>query len=546
MNKYCKIPGKSYFIYILFNCVTAVLSVTVAVIIQAVIDAASAKKWDSFQSVILFAAIFIPVYFIFNYLRSYCTQKISDDYIQNLRNKLYEKITGYAYGDFVKKPASDYLSLLTNDIHIYQEGLLKSKLCIIQNSISLTVVLITLCLLNLKVTLLIAAMTAVIYFIPQIVNRRITGAQKKTTVALSELTGYSQNHLEGFYVLSTYGCQQGSLSQFKAVNKLYNQCRLFLDKLISRSETLSAALSVTAELLILFAAAGAVFKGQMSVGTMVAIMQLTGSFIQPLILIMQNIPKISGGKAVEQRFLSVLSYESLRHKDSLTEAMHFEKDIQLNGVSFAYNETANILSNISYTIQKGKKYALIGGSGSGKTTLINIINGIYSSYTGRITVDGKNIKEYAEQSYMHLFATVGQNVFLFNTTIQDNIILMGEMDRERFSYACEISGVNEILPAFTDGVKTPIHDNGLNLSGGQKQKIALARAIYHQKPVLIVDEGTSAIDKESAYDIESRLLNIKELTLIAITHDIHSPLLRQYDETLCIQKGRIVQSDTAG
>ena len=410
--------------------------------------------------------------------------------------------------------------------------------------ISATIVIFTLSLTNIYITLLVILCTIITCAIPRFFNSKISFKQEQVSIGLLNITENTENNLEGFYVVNTYATQQRTWKKYEEINSLYNHQKFSLDKLISRGETLSMTFSVATELIILFVSANLVFTGTLTIGEMVAVMQLTGAFVQPLMMITQNLPKIAGGKALEERFLSIITTESNDiEKNIELSVLPFNSKIQLNSIYFSYGNGKNILNSINLIIEKGKKYAFIGGSGAGKTTLINIINGLYKPSSGFITVDDQRIVSMNYQSYLNLFATVGQNTFLFNTTILDNITLMKEVDKKRLEKACQFSGVSDMLTNFKDGINEKIQDNGANLSGGQKQKIALARALYHNKSVLILDEGLSAIDKKTAYDLEKNLLKTENITLLSITHDIASPFLNKYDEIIFLENGMIKEAD---
>lgn len=540
MNKYCKYSKSSLFIYIVLNVITAILSVSIALIIELTIDTVSTGQMDDFRRIVFGALIFMVLYFGFNYLRNFYMQKMINHYIEQLRSLLFRKIMSYSFVGFRKSSTSDYLSLLTNDIQIYQEGIVRSKLCVVQNAISATIVLLALLNTNISITFLIIICTAIIYFLPRLFNNRISLAQEKVSKQLAHITGTASDYLEGFYVISTYNYQKKAGEKFDFANQQYYEKKNSLDKNLSKSETLSSALSVATELLVLFVLAQFVFMNILNVGKMVAVMQLTGAFVQPLIVIMTNLPKISSGRAIEERFLSILNIDEndMGTPEEDSALLPFEKDVELHNIGFSYEEKKEILHGIDLKIRKGKKYAIVGGSGAGKTTLINIINGIYRQNIGDILVDGYPIENKYRQ-YINLFATVGQNTFLFNSTVQENITLAEEDSANHLVDACKISGVSELIKDQKCKLEQMIQENGANLSGGQRQKIALARAIYHEKPILILDEGMSAIDKKSAYDIEKRLLDRKNVTLLSITHDIHSPLLKEYDEIIFLVDGRI-------
>ena len=540
MNKYCRHSKNSLFIYMVLNIITAVLSVAIALIIELTINIVSTEQMDDFRRIVFGALIFIVLYFGFNYLRNFYMQRMINRYIGQLRSLLFRKIMSYSFVGFRKSSTSDYLSLLTNDIQIYQEGIVRSKLCVVQNVISATIVLLALLGTNISITFLIITCTVIIYFLPRLFNKKISLAQEKVSKRLALITGTASDYLEGFYVISTYNYQEKEGEKFDSANEKYYEKKNSLDKNLSKSETFSSVLSVATELLVLFVSAQFVFMNILNVGEMVAVMQLTGAFVQPLILIMTNLPKISGGRAIEERFLSILTVDENDRGNQKEESalLLFEKDIELCNISFSYEGQKEILHEIYLKIRKGKKYAVVGGSGAGKTTLINLINGIYKQNAGNILVDGCGIENKYRQ-YINLFATVGQNTFLFHSTVQENITLTEKEDAKRLVDACTISGVLELIQDQKCRLEQVIQENGANLSGGQKQKIALARAVYHEKPILILDEGMSAIDKKSAYDIEKRLLSRKNVTLLSITHDIHSPLLKEYDEIIFLVDGGI-------
>lgn len=541
MKKYCKIPAFSLLVYTILNVVTAVLSVSIAFIIELTINAVSRRQIEEFENIVLGTFVFIIMYGVFHYLRNFYMQKLMNDHIRELRGHLLKRIISFSFSEFRECPAADYLSILTNDIQIYQEGSLRSKLLIAQNIISAVIVVCALLMTNVTVAVLVIGCTAMIYMVPRLFDKGISVLQETVSEKLSFLTQTLNNNLEGFYVICTYCCQHKALKAFGAANADYNQSKKTLDKTVTKSEVLSMALSIGTELLILFVSSKFVFQGVLNLGEMVAVMQLTGAFVQPLMNIMTNLPKISGGKAVEKRFLKIL--ETGDHELNIcnqdNKIMDFLRELDLQNISFQYKSAGEkILDNISLKIEKGKKYAVTGESGAGKSTLINIMNGIYTQTSGNIYIDKKNV-DNSSHEYINLFATVGQNTFLFNGTVKENIIMSRTEDPELMKTVCDISGVSDILQQSEWGLNEKIQDNGMNLSGGQKQKIALARALYHNKPILILDEATSAIDKKSAYDIEEKLLKLPGITLISITHDIYSPQLKNYDKIILVADKKV-------
>ena len=191
------------------------------------------------------------------------------------------------------------------------------------------------------------------------------------------------------------------------------------------------------------------------------------------------------------------------------------------------------------TIERGKKYVLVGKSGCGKSTLIKLLSGCYSTYRGEILYDNTELHRTDPDTVAQLSSTIHQNIYMFDESIYDNICLHEDYPGEMIKKATDESGLTEFLSGLPEGLQYQVGENGSNLSGGQKQRIAVARALIRSKPILILDEGTSAIDRQTAYDIENRLLKLQDLTLITVTHHLDEDLLKKYDKILYMENGCI-------
>ena len=177
-----------------------------------------------------------------------------------------------------------------------------------------------------------------------------------------------------------------------------------------------------------------------------------------------------------------------------------------------------VFSDVSYRFERGKKYAILGKSECGKSTLLKIIAGLFSDYQGNIMVNGKIIRKH--ESILSQVAYIDQQPQLFDGTVLENICLWDNPDKRLLKSVLQKSGLNNIQNIFEHGLNTLITEGGKNLSGGQKQRIAIARALYSQKPILLIDEGTSALDKFTRESVEHTLLSLSDLTIIMISHHL--------------------------
>lgn len=208
-----------------------------------------------------------------------------------------------------------------------------------------------------------------------------------------------------------------------------------------------------------------------------------------------------------------------------------QSGIVMEHVDFCYDKKT-VIKDFSACFEKGGKYALIGSSGCGKSTLLKLILGCLPEYTGSIRLDGREIRDCRPEELWQQMSYIEQDVFLFNATILDNITLGGEFTKEQIGKALQDSALEDDLLSMPDGVNTVVGENGSNLSGGQKQRVAIARALLHNRSVLLVDEGTSALDQENADRIEKNLLSDPELTLILVSHHLSAEQKRRFSQVL--------------
>lgn len=274
-------------------------------------------------------------------------------------------------------------------------------------------------------------------------------------------------------------------------------------------------------------------------GMLIAIVQLSATFVQPVIMIMSNVPKLNSVKPIIKRIDDFSNYEDTDFVGK--DKPYFNNNLEISNLYFNYGAGRPAVDNISLKIDRNKKYAVVGGSGCGKSTLIKLMLGYYSDFSGDIKFDGNSIKNLDIEQLNKMISIIHQNVYMFDKTIKDNICLYKEFSKEQINNVLNLSGANKFIEETTNGLNYLVGENGNNLSGGQRQRIAIARALIQQTPILVLDEGTSAIDMQTAYDIESKLLSIENLTLITITHKMSEQLLSLYDEIIYMENGQIVE-----
>ncbi len=528
---------KLIIINIIVIIISSVLSVLIALLIQIIIDTASEFNWEKLHIIMVYSILFLLFYFIFSFLRAYFTKKLLNKFIYDLRFVLFQRIFDRNMEDFRKYDTSNYLSVLTNDIQLFSESTLNSILQIAQNILAAVITLAVLFYVSPFIAFVVMVCIIIMYLVPFVIGKMIQCQQIILSKDLMNLMGVCKSFLNGFHVIFSYRIQGECIDKFNFKNKIATRSRMRMDGFISLSESLSAVLSVSTEFIVIYIAAWLVIKGDITIGTMVAIMQLSGTFIQPIMIIMQNIPRVIGGKSIIRRFQNIINFKPKGFIGSSKPT--FNLGIELKNLSFSYHRNQDILYQINCYFEKNKKYALVGANGSGKSTLIGLLAGLSSTYEGSILIDGVELRSLNLSEVLSYITVTWQNSFLFDTNVQENITLGYDYDRRDLDEACRISGVNLFLEQLPDGLECVVIEGGNNLSGGQKQRISIARALLQKKPIMILDEGTAAIDKKTAYDIENSLLDIPDLTLIAVTHNLEVNLLMKYDSIVFLKNSQI-------
>ena len=322
--------------------------------------------------------------------------------------------------------------------------------------------------------------------------------------------------------------------KFEEQNSKTARCRFAADKVLSLSEGLSDTLSSLSIVVVIFASAFLLIKGSITAGTLLALLQLSGTFLTPLLIIMENLPKMRGIAPVAKRLCQLTGSpdkaEAAEKSEKKSPAACMAHGITAENISFGYRKGAPVLHQVSLTIEKNKKYALVGPSGCGKSTLIRLLTGYYENYTGTICCDETNL------------AVLHQNVYLFNETVEENITLGDAYSPGAWENALSKSGMKDVLNALPAGLSSPCGGGGSLLSGGQRQRIALARALIRNAEIVVLDEGTSAVDQKTAAEIETGLLSDSNLTLLSVTHTLNSRILRRYDTVIFMDQGRIIDA----
>ncbi len=540
MKKY----GKRHLWEFIWAGVTAVLfaaaMVGISVVLQEAIDAAIVGE---LKSAVGMLAVFTAVFAIVYLLQAFSLVNLNQKIIGEIRGDIVSKILRKDTQEFKEHSETDYMSLLQNDVKKMEDTYLDTLFSVVIAGAQLVLGIAVMTYYSWVFTVVMLGMTALMFLVPAGFSKKLAKATEEVSAAQAILTEGFSEAVYGYEVIKSFQKETYRLSVFEERNQFMRKKARKLELWKQANGGVSNVLAFAMQMVICVLAGWFICNGKMSYGSMVGVIQVSGSITNPLFQLFAWIPVI---KSFDPIWEKIEVYTKCNGAGKTEEHVILEKEaannnswneIELKNVAFSYPDAEKqVLSDVNLKIERGKKYLIVGESGGGKSTLINVLCGNFIPQAGEILVNGTADKK-SGSLLKQLSAVVWQNIFLFNESIADNI-LMGDKKNEWLEQVVKRTKMEEV--ADEKGLAFIVGSNGDLLSGGQKQRIAIARALYAKKDILVLDEGLSALDPETAGAIEQDILAEKDLTVISISHHVTKELLERYDEVWEVKDGRIV------
>ena len=456
--------------------------------------------------------------------------------IEQYKTYVFEKISRKGIQAFTSENTSLYVSALSNDAASIESNYLANLFLMIDSSVIFLGALFmmfwynpTLALISIALSLLplVAALTT---------GNLVAKAEKQVSDRNETYMSTLRDSLAGFSVMKS----------FRAEAQI---CRIYVQKIreVSGAKCLRRKMSILVRMIS--ASAGSIVQigifligaylalsgKAVSAGSMIAFVQLLNYVVGPIDTIPQCLAERKAARALIEKLATALE-ENVREEGTIDKNLLTDQ-ITLSNLSFAYEKDTPVLENINLSFEKGKSYAIVGASGSGKSTLLNLLLASHTNYSGSILYDTTELRDITSRTLYDMVSVIQQNVFIFNASIRDNITMFASFPKADVDFAIEQSGLSELIAKY--GEDYLCGENGSGLSGGEKQRISIARSLLKNSQVLLVDEATAALDAETAYHVSSSILGLKDITRIVITHALDRELLQQYDEIIVLKNGTV-------
>lgn len=497
--------------------------------------------------------VIVLVFFFLNliknvtgYLQTVCTDYVQHSFIRDLRDRLYEKFTSLPLSYYHRHRAGELISRATNDVLVVNRSVNVSFTNLARDPVLIVMYLAMAMLMSWRLTLLAMLVLPLSMVVIVRIGKTLRRYSHRQQEKMANITTRLQETISGIRIVKAFTNERRENARFREESQ-----RLFRDLFkIARMQRLSSPLteqlSVLVGLFILWYGGRQVLMGdELPPQLFILFLFAVFSLGKPIKELSQVNNAIQEGLAAAERVFEVLDHpvEIVEKPDAIV-LRDVRGDIELSGVSFAYDGGEPVLHEVDLKVAPGEVVALVGSSGGGKSTLVDLIPRFYDATTGTVSVDGHDVRELTLASLRGALGLVAQEVILFNDTVRNNIAYgLPDVADADVEAAARAANAHDFITRMPAGYDTLIGDRGLKLSGGQRQRLSIARAILKNPPVLILDEATSALDTESEMLVQEAVDRlVRDRTTIVIAHRLST--IRNADRIYVLQDGRVAQIGT--
>lgn len=516
------------------------LNLILSWIIQQLMDTAAGKSGAlSFRTLLLISAGFVLLCAGLSLLNYASQPRFLERAMRQYKDFAFKKLIGKSISSFRDESAAGYLSALTNDAASIETNYLAQMLAMITKAVTFIGALLLMCRYSLLMTAIAAGLTVLPLIASLLTGNRLQAVESRVSERNGEFTAALSDCLAGFTVVKNFKAEREIFRLFAQSNKALEHEKFTGRRIKTLVGMIGAVTGIFAQLGVFIAGVYLSMKGgSMTPGAVVLFVNLMNFIISPIAELPGLLACRKAALGLVDKLAAALERSSSREGSETLNRL--EHGIRLENVSFAYEPGKTVLHGINAEFEAGRAYALVGGSGSGKSTLLNLLMAAETNYSGHILADGIELSDISTESLYGTMAAIQQNVFVFNASIKDNVSMFREFPKTEMDEAIARAHLGALIRE--RGEDYLCGENGSGLSGGEKQRISIARSLLKKSSVLLADEVTAALDAQTAHRVSSDILDLQGITRIVVTHTLEESLLRRYDKIFVLRGGRIEEA----
>ncbi|NTU58007.1 MAG: ABC transporter ATP-binding protein [Chlorobiaceae bacterium] len=482
---------------------------------------------------------------LFIYLNQQIIFRIQTKTAKKLRDDVFRSIIEMQLDYFNKNRVGNLMNFVYNDVENVNNSISSTFINFLQNPFSIFVYAGVLFALSWKLTLFSGFTSLLILFFIRLIGKNVKGLALSFQTRMGDMNSVLQEKFNGIKVIKSTAFEDVELARFKSFTKDFRKLGIRIAQLRNLISPLNETLLIAAIAMVLWFGGLQVFQGVMTANELLVFAFTLYSTMGPIKMLGEASSSMQMGLISVERLFEVLDTKPAIINGTRP-ISGFSDTIRFENVCFRYNQEAdapNVLDNVSFEIKKGETVALIGQSGSGKSTAVDLLLRFYDVDSGRITIDGIDIREFDYKQLRKMIGVVSQEVILFNDTIEQNIAygVHDEITRPRIEKAAMLANAHNFIMEKALDYDTLIGDRGLQLSGGQRQRIAIARAMVKNPELLIFDEATSALDNESEKVVQQAIDHaMEDRTALVVAHRLST--IKNADRIIVMERGSVVES----
>lgn len=479
---------------------------------------------------------------IFKYLGSVYNVKLEEGIIKHIRDKVFSNLTSLSVDFFSKNKEGSLISIISNDVLTLNSTTISSLTILWREIIQILLFLVLLLGISIELTLIAFSTSIISFLLIRYSIKFLRRYASRMQTAMADYTTTIQETISGIRIVKAYNAEEVSKERFYHDTDKYVKSAVKHQKIISLIPSMSEILAISALSIVLVVGGKEVIKGTMTPDNLMAFLFFLFAIMSPISTVINSIAQWQRGLIAAGRVSKILNTKSSIVSGGINR-IEFNKEIEFQNVTFAYDKI-QVLEDVSFKIPKGKKIALVGPSGSGKSTVLDLLIRFYDPTYGKILLDGVDIRQFDVTQYRSKFGIVTQESMLFNDSIANNIGFgYRNVKFEDIELAAKYANAYEFIKKLPMGFDTNIGDRGVLLSGGEKQRISIARALVRNPEIIIFDEATSALDAESEKVVQEAINEaLKDRTAIIVAHRLSTII--DCDEIIVFDNGKIIEKGT--